>query len=81
MLPCIVTVTVVLSLCMTALGSNTYVSHDLLLENIDALASGDTSPEINCDASKNRKCQFYCGGCKKNLKGTGATTGTHSCGK
>lgn len=84
-LPCVAIVAFASIVCLKAFGANVHKSNNLLMENVEALASGEasseTSPEINCDASNNRKCQFYCGLCKKNINGSGATTGSHSCKK
>lgn len=80
-LPCIAAVAFVSFLCLKTLGGNAHVSNSLLIGNVEALASVETSSEIDCDASNNRNCSFYCGLCKKNIKGSGATVGSHSCTK
>ena len=51
---------------------------DLALENIEALAGGETNTSWNCTGYWG-SCYAYCGSCGATVRGDGELTGTHSC--
>ena len=50
----------------------------LALENVEALAGGETNTSWNCTGYWG-SCYAYCNSCGTTVRGDGELTGTHSC--